>query len=62
MGNIVGKEISKVFFYYYFSLGFYYFSAGYLFSKKIYVSLFDEFNTFNKRFINGTKFCLSGNL
>ena len=62
MGNIIGKETNKVFFYYYFSLGFYYFSAGYLFSKKIYVSLFDEFNTFNKRFINGTKFCLSGNL
>jgi hypothetical protein len=53
MGNIIGKEISKVFFYYYFSLGFYYFSAGYLYCKKIYVSLFDEFNTFNKRFISG---------
>jgi len=62
MENIIGKGMSKVFFYYFFSLGYYYFSAGYWYCKKIYASLFDEFDMFYRRFFPGRKFCLCSNL
>ncbi|MBP1743264.1 MAG: hypothetical protein H6Q58_242 [Firmicutes bacterium] len=62
MENIIGKGISKVFFYYFFSLGYYYFSAGYWYCKKTCASLLDEFNTLYKGLTPGSKFCLCSNL